>query len=194
MKMIRKLRKQLHLSQTELARRLNVHQTAVSQWENDRTQPDVETVKRIADFFSVPTDFLFDDREGASGSARTDGRIPVYAELRPDGPTDLPVAWATASEPDDRLVGVIAAERNMETRICRGDVMIVRRQNDVENDDLALVSVEGRRAVCYRVFKGDCLCLTSYHADFAPLLYSWKRTEDGTVRILGRVMESRASF
>lgn len=45
---IREIRKELDLSQYEFARLLGVHQTAVSQWETGRTNPDIEIVKRIS--------------------------------------------------------------------------------------------------------------------------------------------------
>ena len=55
---IRTLRKINKLSQNALAKMLNVHQTAVSQWENGRTVPDVETLPRLAGLFQVSTDYL----------------------------------------------------------------------------------------------------------------------------------------
>ena len=60
MKNIKTLRMELGLSQKELAKSLNVHQTAVSQWEQGRTAPDIEIAKRIADFFKVSLDFVLD--------------------------------------------------------------------------------------------------------------------------------------
>lgn len=37
---------------------LNVHQTAVSQWETDKTYPDPSTLTAIANIFNVSTDYL----------------------------------------------------------------------------------------------------------------------------------------
>jgi|AGTN01.3.fsa_nt_gi Predicted transcriptional regulators len=50
---IRKLRKQRGLSQQALAEKLNVTRQAVSQWENGNTQPDLDTLARIAKAFDV---------------------------------------------------------------------------------------------------------------------------------------------
>lgn len=55
---IKVLRKERGLSQGALAKELNVHQTAVSQWEVGKTTPDLQTLQTIADFFSVSVDFL----------------------------------------------------------------------------------------------------------------------------------------
>ncbi len=58
MTVIKKLRKSLGLSQIELAKALNVHQTAVSQWENNKTNPDMGQAIRLSIFFNVSTDYI----------------------------------------------------------------------------------------------------------------------------------------
>ena len=58
MNRIREVRKAKKLSQTELAEILHVHQTAVSQWENGKTEPDMDNLCRIADIFGVTVDYL----------------------------------------------------------------------------------------------------------------------------------------
>lgn len=58
MNRIRELRKSLKLSQIEFAKSLSVHQTAVSQWENGRTSPDIEIAKRISEKYNVSLDYL----------------------------------------------------------------------------------------------------------------------------------------
>lgn len=58
MNRIRELRKSRGLSQVQLAAQLKVHQTAVSQWETGRTEPDMESARLLADFFQVSIDHL----------------------------------------------------------------------------------------------------------------------------------------
>ncbi len=55
---LKQLRKEKNLSQAEIAKILNVHQTAVSQWEQGRTTPDMQTLIKIADYFQVTVDYL----------------------------------------------------------------------------------------------------------------------------------------
>jgi len=55
---IKKLRKAKKLSQTEFAKLLNIHQTAISQWETGRTNPDMAQAIEIANIFEVSTDYL----------------------------------------------------------------------------------------------------------------------------------------
>ena len=58
MNRIKELRKSRGLSQAQLAAELKVHQTAVSQWETERTDPDMESARMLSDFFGVTIDYL----------------------------------------------------------------------------------------------------------------------------------------
>lgn len=55
---IKTLRKENHLSQDQLAEKLYVTRQAVSNWENGKNQPDLETLKRIAEVFDVSVERL----------------------------------------------------------------------------------------------------------------------------------------
>lgn len=55
---IKELRKSANLSQLKFAESLGVHQTAVSQWENGRTSPDIEIAKKISEKYNVTLDYL----------------------------------------------------------------------------------------------------------------------------------------
>lgn len=55
---IRTLRSVRGMSQVELARRLGVTKQSVSNWENDNIQPSIEMLRKLADIFSVSTDYL----------------------------------------------------------------------------------------------------------------------------------------
>ena len=55
---IKKLRLARGLNQVEFAKAVSVTKQCVSNWENDNVLPSIEMLVRIADFFSVTTDFL----------------------------------------------------------------------------------------------------------------------------------------
>lgn len=52
------LRKSKKITQEELAKRVGVSRSALSQYELGTRQPDYDTIKRMADFFEVSTDYL----------------------------------------------------------------------------------------------------------------------------------------
>ena len=80
MNRFKELRNNKRLSQRGLAGKLGVSQTAVSQWETDRTYPDVPTMIRFADLCGVSLDYLL---------GRTDNPLSIvpretpYVEVTP---------------------------------------------------------------------------------------------------------------
>ncbi len=57
---IKELRLSHSLNQVELAQRLSVTKQTISNWENNNIQPSVDMLVKIADCFSVTTDYLLD--------------------------------------------------------------------------------------------------------------------------------------
>lgn len=54
------LRKQHNLKQTDLAKKINYSDKAISRWENGEVMPDVETLEAIAKVYGVPTSYLIE--------------------------------------------------------------------------------------------------------------------------------------
>ena len=54
----RQLRKEAGLSQMQLAQKLEITQRKLSYLESGQSEPDMETLCRMADFFDVTTDYL----------------------------------------------------------------------------------------------------------------------------------------
>ena len=63
MNRIKLLRKEKKISQVKLAEVLGVHQTAISQWETGRTNPDLDSAKKLAAYFNVTLDYLLAGEE-----------------------------------------------------------------------------------------------------------------------------------
>lgn len=82
MNRVKELRKAKGYSQEKLASKLNVHQTAISQWETGRTLPDMDVADSMARLFNVTLDYLL---------GRTDEASPVPS---PDATSDEALMFA----------------------------------------------------------------------------------------------------
>ena len=60
---IKKLREEKGMTQDDLAEKLNVTRQAVSNWENGKTQPDIETLTRLAEIFDVSVERIIYGKE-----------------------------------------------------------------------------------------------------------------------------------
>ena len=60
---LQELRKQKGITQEELASKLYVSRTAISKWESGRGYPSIDSLKLIAQYFSVTVDELLSSDE-----------------------------------------------------------------------------------------------------------------------------------
>lgn len=80
-----KLRKDLKLSQTAVAKKINVSAVNYNRYENNQRSPDNETLVLLADFFDVSIDYLL---------GRTSEK-KYLSETENDAETNLIAAHAT---------------------------------------------------------------------------------------------------
>ncbi len=55
---IRELRKQQNLSQSQLAKDMQMSRTTITNYENNYSNPDLDTLVALAEYFNVSTDYL----------------------------------------------------------------------------------------------------------------------------------------
>lgn len=59
-------RKNLELSQEELAYKIGVNKSVIKKWESGISMPDIEALIKLADLFHVSTDYLLKDSKSNS--------------------------------------------------------------------------------------------------------------------------------
>lgn len=211
MNKVRELRKEHRISQQKLAAILNVHQTAISQWETGRTSPDVSVATEIAKIFNVSLEYVLgintEDVELKSyEEVFSPIRIPVYGNIAAGIPIEAIVDydpdnaddWEEISEEMSRNGTYIALRikgNSMEPRMKTGDVVIIRIQQDVDDGDIAAVRINGDDVTCKKIKKTeDGLLLLSINSDYEPLHFTPEQIESLPVVIIGKVVELRAKF
>ena len=83
----------------------------------------------------------------------------------------------------------------MTPTICDGDIVIVRQQDDAENGDIVIATVNGDEATCKRLRKyKDGIELISINPSYSPFEFSNDEIMEKPVKIIGKVVESRRKF
>ena len=195
---IKELRQANSIKQAELARAINVSQATMSEYETGKYEPDIETLKKIADYFDVTVDYIV----GGDRVSRKHGvKIPVYRAVAAGIPIEAieDIVDYEEIEPELAATGEFFGLRikgsSMEPRICEGDVVIVRKQDDADTGDTAIVLVNGYEATCKRIKKdGHGIALIPANPSYEVKYYSAEEISSLPVRIIGKVVELRAKF
>lgn len=91
--------------------------------------------------------------------------------------------------------GLRVKGRSMMPRICDGDTVIVRKQEEIENGDVAIVLVNGNEATCKRVvLSPTSLSLVPLNSEYEVKTFTKREVEELPVRIIGKVVELRGKL
>lgn len=202
---LRELRKNRRLSQSEFARQFGVAQNTVSNWENGNRLLDTDTANKIADFFGVSVDYLLGREptpEGAPAPSRPGSKwIPVLGRVAAGTPIEAVEDILDYEEIDAKTAAsgeyfaLQIKGQSMEPRIKDGDVVIIRKQNDCNSGDIAVVLVNGDEATVKRIKKRpEGIMLIPSNPAYEPMFYSNEDIEKLPVTIIGKVIELRAKF
>lgn len=69
---IAELRESKNLSQSDLAKKLNMSQSTIAMWETNKRGLTDENLNKLADFFGVTTDYLLDRKEAPDWASAKD--------------------------------------------------------------------------------------------------------------------------
>ncbi|MBE5928477.1 MAG: repressor LexA [Lachnospiraceae bacterium] len=84
---------------------------------------------------------------------------------------------------------------SMEPRICDGDVVIVRKQDDADAGNIVIALVNGQDATCKRLNKySSGIGLQSLNPKYEPMMFTKQDINDIPVKILGKVVELRGKL
>lgn len=189
------LRKARGLTQQELAKYTGLNRTRISNYELGLREPNFETQELLADFFNVRLDYLMDRDNGSNNLIPVLGRvvagIPIDAIEEIIDYEEIPQAMAKNGE----YFALQIKGNSMEPKFSEGDVVIVRKQEDVDSGDIAIVLVNGNEATVKKLkkFNGG-INLIPTNPDYDVITYTTDDVEKLPVRVLGKVVELRAKF
>lgn len=188
------------LTQTDLSQRLHIGLSTVAEWYHGRKYPRPGNLQKIADVLGI---YMSDLREpmNKKGNYKPAVAIPVLGSI----PAGIPLEaiedildWEEISEDMARTGEFFALSirgDSMEPRMRPGDVIIIRKQEQVENGETAIVMVNGNDATVKKFYKTDAgVTLIGTNPTFTPLTFTPEQVEQLPVRVIGKVVELRAKF
>ena len=195
---IKSLREKRGVMQQDVCEALNIEQSTLANYENNRRVPKVEILAKIADYYNVSVDYLLGkDRADAENHripvlGNVAAGIPISAIQNVEDWEEIPSTFGDARE----YFALTVKGHSMEPRIWDGDRVIVHKQSDVDSGQTAVVLVNGDEATVKRVKKmeGGIMLIALNPAVYQPHFYSAKDIRELPVRIIGLVKEVRGKI
>lgn len=184
--------------QKEIAKELGYSPTTFNTWCVGKIIPSTGKIQKIADYFHIGKSDLLDDKNNFKEKGV---RIPVLGSVPAGVPIEAiediidyeEIDSVTASKGE--YFGLKVKGSSMEPRICEGDILIVKRQDDCESGDIAIVMVNGNDATVKRLMKyADGIRLIPNNPAYEPIYFTNEDINTKPVRIIGKVVENRQKY
>lgn len=193
---IKKLLQENNMTQKELAEKINISPSTISDYMNLRSNPSHGVIQRIADLFKVQKtdiDSTYKIETDNIYSVMEIVKIPVLGEIACGDPITAEENVEEYRErpannlPHGDLFYLKAQGDSMEPKIPNGSYVLIREQPDVENGDIAAVLVNSdTEATLKKVRKlNEVILLEAINDDYEPYIVD----KENPARILGKAVE-----
>lgn len=192
---IRDARKAAGLTQRQLADKINVSNTSISNWEKDLSRPDPDTIQHLCWALGVQPNYFF---AVDTSPALPDNIMPMPEMYKiPLIGTIACGAPILAEEHIEEYIDIpkhvradfaltCKGDSMINARIFDGDVVYIRKQETVENGEIAAVLIDNEATLKrVRLFE-DHIVLEPENPQYRPLSYWYE--EMNSVRILGKAV------
>lgn len=194
---IREYREREDLTLAEMAQRTGVPAQTLNRYELGKRAPKIDVAVQIAERLGVNPLWL----QGYD--------VPVLTGV-PDGFDPVPETYTVPRVGAIACGTPILAEQNIETYdavpnrircdftlVCKGDSMVgagiedgdvvyIRQQPEVENNEIAAVMIDGEATLKYFKRVGDMVLLSPANRDYEPIIVSGENL--GKVKIVGKAV------
>lgn len=203
-KIIKREREKAGISQTDFAKMIKVTKQTLYKYEQGIiTNIPSNKIEEIANALGVSPSYImgWEDTTEEPAPKRKGVAIPVLGHVAAGIPIEMIEDIIDTEEiPEDmakhgEFFALKIKGDSMTPSINNSDVVIVRQQEDAENGDIVIATVNGSDAVCKRLKKySEGISLISLNPAYEPLYFNTSEIQGTPVKIIGKVVELRRKF
>lgn len=202
MNRIKLLREEKNIYQKDLAQLLGVSIPSINYYENEKRSMDTDTAIKLADYFGVSVDYLLG--KTSIRNSEESNVMPL-----PDTPVKVPVIGKiSAGLPllaDENIEGYEFAPSSlikdgfeyfylrvsgdsMNLKFNDGDTVLVQKQDDLENDEIGVILVDGQDATVKKYKYENGLVILSPMSNNSEHVVQIYNPKEISIKIIGKVV------
>jgi repressor LexA len=198
---IKEFRLKRGMSQEELADLLGTTKQTVSRYETGERKANQDILFKLSEIFNVSIDDFFPSKKETVlktvnltftklpivGSVSCGNGVLAYQEI--EGYEEVPTSWLNGGE---YFFVRAKGDSMINARIMDGDLLLIRRQEDVDNGEIAAVLIDDE-IVLKRVYKTNgTIILQSENPKYQPIVL--QKSDMKNVRIIGKLKKVVLNF
>jgi repressor LexA len=192
---LRNLRKKYNYTQEQLGKILGVSAGSIGLYEQNRREPDNDTMKKLAKVFNVSIDYLlgFESEMPLDNISQiSTQKLPLLGDIACGSPIEASEEISAYIETNSPIKADFClrckGDSMIGARIYDGDIVFIRKQDMVENGEIAAVIIDNE-ATLKRVQylpEENILILKAENPKYADLVYTGEKLDH--IRILGKAV------
>lgn len=195
---IEKYRKLKRISAEELGRRVGLTKKTIRRYETGEIRIINDRVIAIADALSIDPALLYEGTDIVEpveeltklpivGAVSCGNGVLAYQEI--EGYEEVPTSWLNGGE---YFFVRAKGDSMINARIMDGDLLLIRRQEDVDSGEIAAVLIDDE-IVLKRVYKTNgTIILQSENPKYQPIVV--QKSDMKNVRIIGKLKKVVLNF
>lgn len=195
---IRKYMRIKNISRKDVCNDLSLKYTTFTDWINGNNYPRIDKIEIMAKYFGIDKAELIEDNINKKNNIT---KIPVFDKIASvdfvKESRDIICEEVISEEmaKTGTFFGLKVSGNSMEPNICENDILITKKQSDADSGDTIITMINGKEAVCRRLFKyAEGLNLLSNNTEYSPLYFTNEEVNNLPVEIIGKVVENRRKY
>lgn len=205
-KNIKLLRKKQNIDQQELADYLNVPRSTLACWENNIRTPKLEQIVKIAQFFNVNLDIIYNDFNNIAPVDIDDDivKIPVYGTIKAGIPiesqediidyVEIPKSWIRGEK---KFYGLKISGDSMFPKYDEDDIVIFEQNDDssLYNGKDCAIMINGTESTFKKLLVNEQgIVLQPYNTAYDIMMFSKEDVENLPIKVVGIAKERRTKI
>lgn len=201
MNRIRYLREELGLSQAEIGKILGITSQGIGLYENEKRDIPTDFLIKLASFFGVSTDYILGKTNTRIENIKNDivddvpTKIPVVGKIS----AGLPILATENIESYEYAPSIYIKEGfeyfylrvngdSMNLKFNDGDLLLVQKQDNLENDEIGVILVDGMDATVKKYKYENGLVILSPMSTNTDHIVQIYNPKDINIKIIGKVV------
>lgn len=186
----------------DICKDLNIPYTTFAEWYNGKIYPRIDKIEMLANYFNIKKSDLIEEKLKTDVLGNPIVSIPLLGSVKAGYDYLAQENWIGTVDVETSLVGdgkdffaLKVKGDSMAPVFLEEDIVIVKKQNDCENNEFAIVIINGDEGTLKKIKKTDNgIILQPLNPAYGPVMYTKEEMETIPVLIAGIVKQLKREF
>ena len=189
-------------SRVDVCKDLDIPYSTFTDWCNANIYPRIDKIEMLANYFDIKKSDLVERKDKIDELGNPVTAIPLLGTVKAGYDYLAQENWIGTIDVETSLVGsgeeyfaLKVKGDSMSPIFIEGDIVIIKKQNDCENNEFAVVIVNGDEGTLKKVKKIDNgIILQPLNPAYGPIIYTNEEIDALPIKIIGVVKQLKREF